>query len=243
MQVRILPPADWDGPTHMAADEVLLEAAIAGTASLRFYTWSRPTVSLGYFQPANVRSMHVGLAALPFVRRATGGAALVHHHELTYALALPTGTACQPRGHSWICRMHEIVAAALGNWHILARLVACGAEQKLDDMLCFLHHTPGDLLVAGHKIAGSAQRKSRGALLQHGGILLRQSEYTPQLPGIADLAGVGLPTTSVRTAVVAAFAEQTGWNLEPNDWSEMELQRTTELAQDKYGNRAWNEKR
>ncbi|MFL5922767.1 MAG: lipoate--protein ligase family protein, partial [Gaiellaceae bacterium] len=66
---RLLPLAEGDGPWHMAADEVLLESAGAGVASLRFYVWSRPTLSLGYFQPEAVRRSDPLLAELPWVRR------------------------------------------------------------------------------------------------------------------------------------------------------------------------------
>jgi lipoate-protein ligase A len=243
MQVRLLPPADWDGPTNMAADEVLLESAIAGTASLRFYTWKVPTVSLGYFQAARVREMQAGMDALPFVRRASGGATLVHHHELTYAIALPAGATWQPRGPSWVCRMHEIVAAALGNLDIPSRLVGCGEEKKLNNVICFLHQTAGDLLVSGHKVAGSAQRKSRGALLQHGGILLRTSRHTPMLPGICELANVDLAPDTLRHALQEAFTSHTGSRLQAYDWTHAETVRTRELAEDKYAGQAWNFKR
>src|SRR5436190_10963274 len=159
----------------MGADEVLLDGAARGEAALRFYAWSEPTLSLGYFQPAAER-----LAGLPWVRRASGGAALVHDQELTYCLALPAGVPWQRRGESWICRFHGIITKALATLGI-ADGVTCAAEQKLGPVLCFLHHTPGDLILGGHKIGGSAQRKQRGALMQHGGILLAQSSHTPEL--------------------------------------------------------------
>ena len=96
--VRLLPFAEAGGAHNMAADETLLEAAGAGQASLRFYGWSAPTVSLGYFQPHNVHISDPLLANLPYVRRPTGGATLVHHHEMTYALALPAESAvAKPR--------------------------------------------------------------------------------------------------------------------------------------------------
>src|SRR5262249_54297242 len=104
--VRVLPLETADGPTNMAADEVLLEAAVAGSASLRFYTWSEPTLSLGYFQHEALRHTDASLAGLPWVRRPSGGATLVHHHELTYALALPAGFDWQPKSQSWLCRFH-----------------------------------------------------------------------------------------------------------------------------------------
>ena len=182
MTLRLLPLAATDGPTHMAADEVLLEAAGRGAAALRFYTWAEPTLSLGYFQPAAGRD-RPPLAALPWVRRSTGGAGIVHHHELTYAFALPAGAA-RSAADPWVCRFHRLVRAALADRGVAARLVVCGEEQKRDDVLCFLHHTPGDLAVGGSKIAGSAQRKLRGALLQHGSILLRRSPSDPELPGV-----------------------------------------------------------
>src|SRR5437588_9911435 len=93
---RLLPYAVADGAHNMAADEVLLEGASAGVASLRFYGWSEPTLSLGYFQSAAVRRTDPRLAALPYVRRPTGGMTLVHHHELTSALALPARSPWEP---------------------------------------------------------------------------------------------------------------------------------------------------
>src|SRR4051794_38575411 len=94
---RLLPFESADGAGNMAADEVLLQAAAAGMAGLRFYEWSKATLSLGYFQPAAERLHDVKLAKLPWVRRPTGGEALVHQHELTYALALPAGLPWQRR--------------------------------------------------------------------------------------------------------------------------------------------------
>src|SRR5437016_3691861 len=104
----------------MATDEELLHAAAAGVASLRFYGSSLPTLSLGYFQREKLRSTDPLLAALPFVRRPSGGQTLVHHHEVTYALAIPAGT--WQRGKPWLMHMHEIIAAALASLGIEASL-------------------------------------------------------------------------------------------------------------------------
>ncbi len=185
--VRLLPLASADGPHNMAADETLLEAAAAGGAALRFYGWSEPTLSLGYFQPQSIRLCDPLLSRLPWVRRPTGGAALVHHHEMTYALALPPGPTWQPRGESWLVRMHAVIAEALAPLAAAAESVV--EESKYGEILCFLHHTPGDLRIGRAKLAGSAQRRQRGALLQHGAVLLAASPFTPALPGVADLAG------------------------------------------------------
>ena len=110
--MRLLPLERAAGPHLMAGDEVLLEAAVAGTASLRFYTWSQPTLSLGYFQSATRRLENPRLAALSYVRRLSGGDALVHHHELTYCLALPADKNWQG-AEPWPSRMHRIIVTAL----------------------------------------------------------------------------------------------------------------------------------
>lgn len=236
--IRLLPLESADGPVNMAADEVLLEAAAGGAASLRFYTWSEPTVSLGYFQSATER-----LPGLPWVRRSTGGAALVHDRELTYALALPAGLPWQRRGESWICRMHKIISTALASDGVTAEGLVCGAESKHGPVLCFLHHTPGDLIVSGHKVAGSAQRKQRGALLQHGGILLRQSPHTPALPGLQELTGAVIREEALAAAIQQALAKDTGWELVLSGWNQAERQRIADLAESKYRSAAWNDKR
>jgi lipoate-protein ligase A len=242
--IRLLPLSAADGATNMAADEALLEtAADRGAAALRFYTWTEPTLSLGYFQPAAVREESAGLASLAWVRRATGGAAIVHHHELTYALALPPGPPWQTK-ESWVCRFHHVVQGVLADHGVRAQAVVCGEEVKLGPVLCFLHQTPADLAVGGSKVAGSAQRKMRGALLQHGSILLRRSEFAPRLPGVNDAAWRELFTPESLAGLLARrFAADTGWELVPGAWTESETARIAVIRADKYANPEWNAKR
>jgi len=242
-KVRLLPFESLSGPGNMAADEALLETAACGIASLRFYTWSEPTLSLGYFQPAADRLSDSKLAGLAWVRRATGGAALVHHHEVTYSLALPPGLPWQPAGVPWACRFHDLITAALKPTGAFTNSVICGAERKLGPVLCFLDQTPGDLLAAGVKVVGSAQRKQRGALLQHGGILLKQSPLTPQLPGLLELTGVDLSAEEVDRRVREQFAIETGWIVEQGEWTAQELERREEIEVERYANPLWNERR
>lgn len=242
--IRLLPFASADGPTNMAADEVMLDAAAeAGVASLRFYTWTEATVSLGYFQPAAVRQEVPGLDRLPWVRRATGGAAIVHHHELTYALALPAGKEWQG-SEPWPCRFHHLVRDVLAEAGVKSRAVVCGEEKKLGEVLCFLHQTPGDLVIDGAKVAGSAQRKRRGALLQHGSILLGRSALAPVLPGVNDLAGRSVfPPEVLADRLAGSLAADLGCDLTPADWTADELARVPAVRAEVYANPAWNEKR
>jgi lipoate-protein ligase A len=225
----------------MAADEALLQAAVARTASFRLYGWQTATLSLGYFQPAAAARADPALASLPWVRRPSGGSALVHHHELTYALALPAGLPWQNRSQSWMVRMHGIIARALRQ--VGVAVAPCAHEHKRGEVLCFLHHTPGDLVLGQAKVGGSAQRRQRGALLQHGGILLAQSEYTPALPGIRELTGKDLDTEPWRTLLTKQLAEDTDWQLISTEWTEEELQRIEGLVVSRYANEAWSYKR
>ncbi len=228
---------------NMARDEAMLESAEQGVASLRFYTWSPPGVSLGYFQPASARLRLPRLQNLDWVRRPSGGATLVHHHELTYALALPVDLQKQAT-EPWPLRMHRILADLLRNLGAGDRVrLMEGLTERQGDVLCFQQLTPGDILCAGRKIVGSAQRKHRQCLLQHGGILLRQSEFTPELPGLLELADVELEPAKLAAMVTEAFAYNTGWKLESGTWSDFERQRTDQLVREKFAHPDWNEKR
>jgi lipoate-protein ligase A len=222
---------------NMALDETLLQSALSGTASLRFYTWTEATLSLGYFQPHAER-----LPGIAWVRRTTGGDAILHHHELTYCLALPAGSPWH-NNESWLCRMHHIIAAALKQLGVETKSVVCGEEQRLGPFLCFQHQTPADLAINGHKVVGSAQRRPHGAMMQHGSILLGRSEHAPNLPGIADLTGVSISISDLDRAIVANFARETGWSVEPSEWSDIERDAASELDRTKYSAAEWNEKR
>ena len=226
------------GATNMALDEALLRSALERKlASLRFYTWAEPTLSLGYFQKHADR-----LPGVAWVRRPTGGDAILHHHELTYCLALPAGPPWHTR-ESWLCRMHHAIGAALRQLGVETNAVVCGEQQRLGPFLCFQHQTPADLRIAGHKVVGSAQRRPHGAMMQHGSILLRTSPRAPGLPGIAELSGVTPELPGLERAIVTALAQETGWTFEPSDWTREDRSAAAGLERDKYATRAWNEKR
>jgi lipoate-protein ligase A len=196
------PPAA--GVWNMAVDEALLDdAAERGLASLRFYQWSQPTLSLGYFQRYAERVQHGASAAAPVVRRLSGGGALMHDHELTYAIALPASHPATREGDALYNLVHAALTEVLATRGIPARVHQTAAAPRLrlsastppapgEPFLCFARRTPADVVVAPAdspsptvKIAGSAQRRRRGAVLQHGAVLLETSPAAPELPGIA----------------------------------------------------------
>ena len=243
MHIRLLPYAIADGATNMANDDVLARSAAAGVASLRFYAWSAATVSLGYFQPhADVRA-HSRLADLPWVRRPSGGATLVHHHELTYALALPSGSPWRS-GEPWMLHMHRIIVTALAELGLDQKIVLVDDRPvKHGDVLCFQQFTVGDVLCAGRKIVGSAQRKYHQALMQHGSILLSQSEHTPELPGIRELTGVALSADQVRDSILRQFEKSTGWELKRSEWTTEAAACIRKMREERYLSVDWNERR
>lgn len=158
----------------MALDEALLEAMPRlGTPVLRFYSWTEPAASFGYFQRYfEVEQM---TALRPLVRRPTAGGLVPHDADWTYSLAFPTVhewyslTAIQSyeRVHQWIQSAFEKLGVAT----VLApdRLKAKAGQ-------CFVGYEKSDLLWRGRKIAGAAQRRTRD------GLLIQGSVQPPPLP-------------------------------------------------------------
>jgi lipoate-protein ligase A len=244
LSCRLIVDSAAAGAWNMAADELLVrQAAEQGRAALRLYGWRPATLSLGYFQPATVRASDPRLARLPWVRRPSGGATLVHDRELTYALAVPPEAAWRS-AEPWMDRMHRIIAQALSGLGLAGKIErVSGPAVKHGEVLCFQQYTGGDLLCGGKKVVGSAQRKFHQALLQHGAILLAQSEHTPALPGLRELIGIELTPSQLGATLTRALAKDTTWRLEPAPWTCAEETIIRQLAIDKYSSAAWNERR
>ncbi|MGB0595308.1 MAG: lipoate--protein ligase family protein [Rubripirellula sp.] len=240
---RLIPLAAGDPVENMSIDQALLESTShSQLPTLRFYRWSRPSLSLGYFQEFAARDSHVESVGLDWVRRSTGGGAIVHHHELTYSLFMP---ANRSTGHhrDLYAQIHGEVAVSLRDFGVTAvpfrtlsrSLLAAAAEP----FLCFQRRTEEDLIVSGYKILGSAQRKVRGAVLQHGSLLLKSSPHAPQLPGIAELTSQ-LPSIQQFSE---KLANRLGNRLEL-DWREdglgdQELESASQIAVAKFGSTQW----
>jgi lipoate-protein ligase A len=165
------------GARNMALDAALLaHARRTGEATLRTYTWSRPTLSLGRHERARGLYDAVRLAAqgVDVVRRPTGGRALLHHHELTYSVTAPVG------GLSLVetcAAINDLLRAALAALGVLVTVAARGPRAlRPDGSACFAAPAPGELTVAGRKLVGSAQLREDGAFLQHGSILLKDDQ-------------------------------------------------------------------
>lgn len=172
----------------MLKDEQLLLQALIGVASLRFYQWDVPTVSLGHFQARQGMDVPLRFAGLPVVRRLSGGGAILHDQELTYSCAIPaTHPLCRDPGQLYDL-VHAAIIAVLGRHQVECRMRGDDAFTDTS-FLCFSRGDARDLVIGRQKIVGSAQRRRQGAILQHGSILLRQSPHAPEFPGIRELSG------------------------------------------------------
>ena len=199
------------GAWNMAVDEVLLETAIArDLATLRFYRWCEPTASLGYFQREADYFAETRFASLPAVRRLSGGGTLIHDRELTYSLTLPASQRLVELPMELYDFVHTAFINVLKRRGIAIQQRGAAVHQQDEPLLCFAREDEHDLVLLGHKVLGSAQRRRRGAILQHGGLVLGASIATPELRGICDLCpGTGLSglETDLASQVARAIAE------------------------------------
>jgi len=241
VKTSLLIDGPCDGAWNMALDEALLEAAIEQqAASLRFYQWSEPTLSLGYFQAARDRQMHVGSRDCALVRRSTGGGAIVHDRELTYSVALPKGhpLAREPAGLYDLA--HDTLVELLRGWGMAAERVREASQDEA--FLCFGRRSVGDVVLEGYKVAGSAQRRRQGAVLQHGSILLGTSRAAVELPGIGELART-VAVTELLVAWKPRLCEGVGIFSEATTPSEEVVTRARALVARKFGTPHWNERK
>jgi lipoate-protein ligase A len=236
------PPAagDW----NMAVDEMMFETvAASGEPILRFYQWQEPTLSLGYFQSLQERQSHSASMACPVVRRSTGGGAIVHDRELTYSIATPLAARWSSAASGLYDTMHNALIGALASSGLVATLCAETLSDRQQEFLCFQRRAAGDVLVAGRKVAGSAQRRRQGALLQHGSVILAQSQSAPEIMGLKEL-GLNLSSDELSTRWLREL--QASWpDAKPRDsvWSPQERDQANELVTGRFSASAWLAKR
>ena len=246
MACRLLidPPAP--GAWNMAVDEVLLEsAAQCGDSTLRFYCWSEPTLSLGYFQEYADRITHVSSRQAAVVRRLTGGGAILHDHELTYSLSAPAE-------HPWVRerdRLYATIHAALidaldamGVRAVLCKPAAVGTGPG-EPLLCFQRRAMGDVLIGTAKVAGSAQRRRRGAVLQHGSVLLARSAAAPELDGLSELTGQPIGAEQLLAAWLPLLQRRLAADWQRGGLSEQQQIEAMLLSTNRYAAASWTERR
>lgn len=199
----LVEPRGHSGAENMSIDEALLDkAGRTGTASLRLYRFDPPCWSFGRNDLAVERD------GVPTVRRPTGGRAVWHEHEVTYAVAAPI--AVFGRLRDAYRAIHERLASALRSLGVSATLASDRPTARLSDrpMSCFAETVGGEVLVGGRKVIGSAQVRRGTAFLQHGSILLDGSDEVANATTLRHVLGRAVTFDEVAAAIVAVWGRQ-----------------------------------
>lgn len=227
----------WDGRAsaclNMAADEALAEESLRhGCPVVRFYGWEPTSVSLGAFQRLGDARQCQAIAGTPLVRRPSGGGAIVHGSDLTYAAAVPRTHPWGGRPQAFYDAFHIAFVAELVARGLAARrhqpVPGSSAAADTERFFCFDRRAEGDVVVAvgggpdpaDPKVLGSAQRRHAGCVLQHGSLLLRSnSDVGPAArhPGLVDIAAAAADPRALAEAWIARVAAAAGLRA---DWQD-----------------------
>ena len=229
---RWIPPLIADGVTQMALDRWMLQRLVAGAGPmLRLYRWSRPTLSLGLHQqtlpPHWLTLAEAGV--LDLVRRPSGGRAVLHAGDLTYALVCRPGTSQRTLAYEQACRWLVEAFAELGEPLQFGQAAPAQAHQRRS---CFASATAADLVDArGAKRIGSAQLWRGAALLQHGSVLLAPDrplwcrvfcEPPPELTSLAATPEQLDQTLRAAACLHLCAGAAVNQPLTPEEWQEVE---------------------
>jgi len=276
---RYIKSGPMDPAWNMAIDEAIMNAVSEGGAppTLRFYGWQPATLSIGYFQKAEdeVDFASVTERGIGFVRRPTGGRAVLHDQELTYSMILPETYPDMPKS---VTESYRILSNGLlhgfrrlGLQADMVTLADEGEKAKFasaGSAACFDSPSWYELVVEDRKVAGSAQMRQRGVVLQHGSILLdmdvdllfellyypnerlRQrlkQSFVQKAVAINDIKrSLGQPPVTLsetEEAFERGIPEGLGIKLERGVLTPSEQAEAERLVKEKYGNREWNMKR
>lgn len=259
----------------MAVDEAILQLHAEGKVppTVRFYTWSPATLSIGYFQKAlkeiNLEEVHKH--GLGFVRRPTGGRAVLHDKELTYSVIV---SEQHPKMPSSVTEAYKIISMGLlhgfQNLGLRAEMVSLASEEEKEkysspgSSACFDSPSWYELVVEGKKVAGSAQTRQKGVILQHGSILLdmdvellfsllnfssdrlkqrMMESFRQKAVTINEVSSRPISLQEAMDAFGRGFASGLDVELVPGELTEEEQALAKELAQTRYGTEEWNLRR
>jgi lipoyl(octanoyl) transferase len=260
---------------NMALDEALLDWHSEGKIPpvIRFYGWEPATLSIGYFQKVEkeIDLEAVKAHGLGFVRRPTGGRGVLHEHELTYSVIVSED---HPEMPNTVTEAYRVISEGiLKGFHQLG-LEAYFAVPKTDEersalknprsAVCFDAPSWYELVVEGRKVAGSAQTRQKGVILQHGAILLdldedklfslfkypservkerMKSAFKSKAVAINEISPRRITLEEAKEAFYKGFAEGLNIELESYQLTEDELDYVNKIAKERYESDEWNFKR
>jgi len=246
----------------MAVDEAILQSYVEASAppapTLRLYGWHPPALSLGKGQDAS-RSHdpdYLRAEGIDLVRRPTGGLAVLHEHERTYAVA---GALARPPFSASVLENYRSLSLALRLAMTLlgvqAEAVSGGAAggrpgREQSGPACFDLASAYEIAVEGRKLIGSAQLRRRGAFLQHGSILLDSdgprlaralgaASCGERFTDLRRLLGAAPPAAAIDGALVEAWERTFSSTMERGTLTAQERERAEELRAVKYTVPGW----
>ncbi|MEM1502149.1 biotin/lipoate A/B protein ligase family protein [Domibacillus sp. 8LH] len=260
---------------NMAVDEALLDWHSKGLIPpvVRFYGWEPAALSIGYFQKAEkeVDFDAVRNYGLGFVRRPTGGRGVLHEHELTYSVIVSEEHPDMPTGVTEAYRViSEGVLQGFRKLGLAAEFAVPRTEEEKASLknprssVCFDAPSWYELVVEGRKVAGSAQTRQKGVILQHGSILLDLDEdklfslfhypndrvkermkkaFGNKAVAINALRAEPVTLDEARVAFKQGFEEGLNIHLEPLVLTGGQKRQIETIQRDRYENPDWNFRR
>ena len=258
---RFIDSAGEPGFINMAIDEAILKGMEQEqkTPVLRFYTWSSPTLSLGYKQKLSFEQWQALNPAnnIDLVRRPTGGGAVLHHKELTYAVILPKKTiSSNTAPHEDYKQINNALIAGLAVLGIKVAIpqnknhhdnsIVCKQSCE-DNFLCFSETTFSDIAINNYKLIGSAQLRKRNSFLQHGSILINKETIIKGHPlwnnrssiTITEILGHTPCLDEVKQAILKGFSDIFNCRFIPSSLTSLEETIFNSLIKQKYNNHTW----
>jgi lipoate-protein ligase A len=228
---RLIPWLEFPGNVQMAIDNWLLEQHLLGKQppTLRFYNWSPAAISLGYHQykyPEHWQHLIWEGEKLDIVRRPSGGRAVLHQGDLTYAVVTSGLGESRLQAYSQICEF------LIQGWRSLGVELDYGKSGRgyIHNPNCFGTATNADLILAnGKKLIGSAQLRRGEAILQHGSMQLNpdadlfQQVFGLELERTTSLS-FNLTREEIMTALITAAGEHFQVEIEAKPLTEDEWQ-------------------
>ncbi len=238
--------------TNMAMDEAVMIGLRNGTSTpiLRIYKWNPPTITIGYFQKiSDIDLDECQNDSIGVVRRLTGGRAVLHHEELTYSILFSEEDFTPFRKKDLFIFIAQCLVSSLQCLGIQSK-IAEKSRGNLHSANCFA--SPAQFEVESlkrGKLIGSAQVIKDGIVLQHGAIpltgsyskitnyLTADAKSSKSVSSLAEVSGTRVDEEELLFALKTGFGKHI--TLVDGELSEKELQKTVELAENKYGTHEW----
>ncbi len=252
---RLLSDPPQPPEINMAIDEAIAIAFSKGVIppTLRLYGWSSPSVSIGSFQKWEPEWEDlIEQGKLRFVRRITGGRALLHDRELTYSVVASTKDPLFSEGiKGTFYAVSGGLLAGLKSLGVAAEIYAPPRSHRIErpqSALCFASTSWYEITARGKKLIGSAQRRWVAHFLQHGSLILEKSPaagfpLSENQIGLAEFLPLLPPQETLQKALRFGFESSLPIQLESSALTSEEIKTSERLVREKYGNPAWTLRR